>query len=110
MSRSFRSQAKSLGNVVKEQRPLSPIWWWMRQKPRAGWEGEGRPGGQAEKELIKPAQKAEGEAAKKAHDEAHAPYEGLTDDEFSDELAEKDLPKSGNVDELIERLVGADSQ
>ena len=36
-------------------------------------------------------------------------YEGLTKAELSDKLAERDLPKTGTVDELIDRLVAADT-
>jgi hypothetical protein len=36
-------------------------------------------------------------------------YEGLTKAELSDLLAQRDLPRSGNVEELIERLVEADN-
>jgi hypothetical protein len=34
----------------------------------------------------------------------------LTKVELSDRLAERGLPKTGDVDELIERLVSADSE
>jgi SAP domain len=41
---------------------------------------------------------------------AHERCEGLTKAELSDLLDQRDLPKSGNVDELVERLVEADSK
>src|SRR5664280_57685 len=50
------------------------------------------------------------EQAKRAQEKARERYDGLTKAELSDALAERDLPKSGNVDELIERLVDADSR
>ena len=34
----------------------------------------------------------------------------LTKAELSDQLGQRDLPKTGNVDELVERLVEADSK
>ena len=37
-------------------------------------------------------------------------YEGLAKAELSDQLAKRELPKTGNVDALIERLVEADSK
>ena len=37
-------------------------------------------------------------------------YEGFTRAELSGQLAERQLPKSGNLDELIERLAEADSK
>jgi hypothetical protein len=35
---------------------------------------------------------------------------GLTKAELSDQLDQRHLPKTGNVDELVERLVEADSK
>ncbi len=65
---------------------------------------------QAEKELAREARKAEREQARRAHDKARERYEGLTKAELSDLLGQRDLPKTGNVDELVERLVEADSK
>ena len=65
---------------------------------------------QAEKELAREARKAEREQAKHAHDKARERYEGLTKAELSDQLDQRHLPKTGNVDELVERLVEADSK
>src|SRR6185312_3933027 len=65
---------------------------------------------QAEKERAREARFAERQQARQAHDKARERYEGLTKAELSDQLAKRQLPKSGNVDELIERLVEADSK
>jgi uncharacterized protein HemX len=65
---------------------------------------------QAEKEQARRARQAEREQAKQAREQAREPYEGLTKAELSDKLAERELPKTGNVDELIDRLVSADSE
>ena len=65
---------------------------------------------QAEKELARETRKIEREQDKRAHDKARERYEGLTKAELSDQLGRRDLPKTGNVDELVERLVGADSK
>ena len=65
---------------------------------------------QAEKEMVREARKADREQARRAHDKARQRYEGLTKAELSDLLDKRDLPKTGNVDELIERLVEADSK
>jgi hypothetical protein len=65
---------------------------------------------EAAKEEAREAKKAEREQAKKDLEQAREPYEGLTKAELSDQLAQRGLPKTGNVDELIERLVGADSE
>ena len=56
------------------------------------------------------AKQAERAAAKEAHAKAREPYEELTKAELADQLAERGLPKSGTVEELIERLVSADSE
>jgi SAP domain len=65
---------------------------------------------QAEKELARQARQAEREHARQAHMRARARYSGLTKAELSDLLAQRKLPKTGNIDELIERLVAADSK
>jgi uncharacterized membrane protein YqiK len=64
----------------------------------------------AEQELARQARQAEREHARRAHQRARARYEGLPKAELSDLLAKRDLPKTGNIDELIERLVEADSK
>ena len=65
---------------------------------------------QAEKELVRQARKAERDQARQAHEKARERYEGLTKAELSDLLDKRDLPKTGTSDELIERLVEADSK
>jgi len=65
---------------------------------------------QAQKELARRVRQAEREQARQAHKRARERYEGLTKAELSDQLAKRELPKTGNVDELIERLVEADSK
>jgi phage-related minor tail protein len=65
---------------------------------------------QAEKGLARQARQAQREQARRAHKRARERYEGLTKAELSDQLAKRELPKTGNVDALIERLVEADSK
>ena len=62
------------------------------------------------KESERQAKAAERAEARRAKRESREPYEGLTKAELSDLLAERELPKSGTVDELIDRLVSADSE
>ena len=64
----------------------------------------------AEKDQARKAKQAERAQAKHDHEQAREAYQGLTKVELSDKLAERDLPKSGTVEELIERLVSADSE
>jgi SAP domain-containing protein len=65
---------------------------------------------QAEKELAHQARQAQREHARQAHQRARQRYEGLSKAQLSDVLAKRGLPKTGNIDELIERLVEADSR
>jgi len=65
---------------------------------------------QAEKEMALEARRVEREQARQAHQQARERYEGLTKAELSDLLTKRGLPKSGNVPELIERLVEADGK
>jgi hypothetical protein len=86
LSGTLREQAESVGGLVRGQAE------------------------QARQELAREARKAEREQARRAHDQARERYEGLTKAELSDQLGQRDLPKTGNVDELVERLVEADSK
>ena len=79
-------------------------------RPRRPTQEQADQAEQAEKEQARQARSAERAAAKEAQAKAREPYEGLTKAELSDQLAERGLPKSGNVEELIERLVSADSE
>ena len=64
----------------------------------------------AEKAEAREAKRGEREEAKKAEEKAREAYDGLTKTELSDQLAERGLPKTGNVEDLIERLVSADTE
>jgi len=65
---------------------------------------------EAKKAEAREAQRVQREEAKKAQQQAREAYEGLTKAELSDQLAGRGLPKTGNVDDLIERLVSADTK
>ena len=95
-----REQAESVGGLVREQ----------AESARDFAHEQAGKAEQAEKELAREARKAEREQARRAHDIARERYEGLTKAELSDLLDQRDLPKTGNVDELIQRLVEADSK
>ena len=73
-------------------------------------ESVGKKAEQAGQDVAREARRGEREQAKRAHDKARERYEGLTKAELSDQLDKRDLPKTGNVDELVERLVEADSK
>ncbi len=99
-----RDQAESAAGVVREM-PASVGHAVHEQAARA----EQAVREQAEKarqERAREARKAEREQARQARER----YEGQTKAELSDQLAERELPKTGNLDELIERLVEADTK
>ena len=63
----------------------------------------------AERKQARAARAAERAKARQAHESARERYEGRTKAELTEELGQRDLPKTGNIDELIERLVDADT-
>jgi hypothetical protein len=65
---------------------------------------------QAEKDLARQARQAGRRHTRQVHERARQRYEGLTKAQLSERLASRHLPKTGNINELIERLVEADSR
>src|SRR5580704_10877422 len=100
LSEMARDRAESAGNLVRDKAESAGDV--VRDKAESAE--------QAEKERAREARFAERRQARQAHDKARERYEGFTKAELSDQLAKRQLPKSGNVDELIERLVEADSK
>ena len=100
LSGAVREQAESVGGLVRGQ----------AESARDFVHEQAGQAGQAEKELAREARQAEREQARHARDKARERYEGLTKAELSDRLDQRNLPKTGNVDELVERLVEADSK
>jgi hypothetical protein len=90
-----REQAESAGEVVRDKATTAE---------QAAHEHAER----ATHELAREARKIERDQARKAQATARKRYEGLTKAELSDLLAQRGLPRSGNVDQLIDRLVEAD--
>jgi hypothetical protein len=95
-----RGKAEAAGDIAREQ---------AVNAERAAREQAAK-AEQAEKELARQARQAEREQARQAHARARQRYEGLPKAELSDLLAKRELPKTGNIDELIERLVKADTR
>ena len=91
-----REQAESAGGAVRDKAAMAE---------QAAHEHTER----ATHELAREARKIEREQARKAQTMARERYERLTKTQLSDLLAQRGLPKSGNVDQLIERLVEADN-
>ena len=106
LSGAVREQAESVGGLVREQAESTRDFV-HEQADKAQQAAQAE---QAEQELAREARKAEREQAKHAHDRARERYEGLTKAELSDQLDRRHLPKTGTVDELVERLVEADSK
>jgi hypothetical protein len=111
MSGVVREQAEKVSHIVKEQtESVADVATEQAKKGEEIAQEQAELAEKAEKEQARLAKQAERAAAKAAHDKAREPYEELTKAELADQLAERGLPKSGTVDELIERLVSADSE
>ena len=96
----MRERAESAGEVVRER---------AETFERAASE-QAEKAEKAQEELAREARRIERQNARQAHEKARARYEGMTKAELSDLLVKRDLPKTGNVDELVERLVEADGK
>ncbi len=111
MTGTVRSQAEKVGGIVKDQTDkVANVVTDQAKKAEEVAQQQAEAAEQVEKEQARLARQAERAAAKEAHAKAREPYEELTKAELSDQLAERGLPKSGTVEELIERLVSADSE
>ena len=108
LSEMARERAESASNLVRDKAESAGDI--VRDKAESAERTAREQAEQAEKERAREARFAERQQARQAHDKARERYEGLTKAELSDQLAKRHLPKSGNVDELIERLVEADSK
>ena len=95
-----RERAESAGEVVRER---------AESFERAASQ-QAEKADKAQEELAREARRIERQNAREAHEKARARYEGMTKAELSDLLAKRDLPKTGNVDELVERLAQADGK
>src|SRR5580704_1778772 len=98
-----REKAGSAGDLVREKAEAADNV--MREQAEKAERAE-----QADQAMARQARQADREQARRAHRRARERYEGRTKAELSDQLAKRELPKTGNVDELIERLVEADSK
>jgi hypothetical protein len=99
-----RDQAESAADAVREM-PAS-VGHAVHEQAAKAEQAVREQAEKAEQERAREARKAERQQARQARER----YEGQTKAELSDQLAARDLPKTGNVDELIERLVEADTK
>ena len=106
-----REQAESVGGLVREQAESTrSLVHEQADKAEQVAREQAEKAEQAERERAREARKIERDQARQAHEKARERYEGLTKAELSDQLDRRNLPKTGNVDELVERLVEADSK
>jgi hypothetical protein len=106
-----REKAESAGDLVREKAEAADnVMHDQAVKAQRAALEQAEKAEQAEKGLARQARQAQREQARRAHKRARERYEGLTKAELSDQLAKRELPKTGNVDALIERLVQADSK
>ena len=111
LSGSVREQAEKVGSIVTDQ--VDAVAELATTRARKAEELADEQAAQAEeaaREQEREIKRAERAAAKQAKVAAREPYEGLTKVQLSDQLAERGLPKTRNVEELIDRLVSADSE
>jgi len=110
-SGAVREHAENVGSIVTEQtEAISDLAVKEADKADDLARQQAKEVEQAKKDEQKAARAAERAAAASAKEQAREPYAGLPKAELSDKLAARDLPKSGTVEELIERLVDADNQ
>jgi len=65
---------------------------------------------EAQRQQAREAVKAERQDRKQAQDKARERYQSLTKTELADEAGKRNLPKTGTVDELVDRLVADDTK
>jgi hypothetical protein len=65
---------------------------------------------EAERQQERDAVKAERQERKQAEDRARERYQSLNKTELADEAGKRNLPKTGTVDELVDRLVADDTK
>ena len=106
--RAKKAQRAALEQAEKAERAEKALARQARQQAEKAAREQAEQAEQAEKALALQARQADREQARRAHKRARERYEGRTKAELSDQLAKRELPKTGNVDALIERLVEAD--
>lgn len=63
----------------------------------------------ADREQVREARVIERERSRKVHQRARQRYQGMTKPELSELLEKRELPKTGNHDELVDRLIEAEA-
>ena len=104
----LREQAEPAGDTVRQQAARKQADAEQAARKQADAEQAARK--QADAEQAREADRVERKQSKQAHEKARERYAGLTKGELSDLLAKRQLTKSGNRSELIERLVKSDGK
>ncbi len=111
LSGSVRDQAARVTSIVNDQtNTIADPTVKQADKPEQVARKQADTVENAKKDQAQHARAAEHQQAKKDREQAREPYLGLTKAELAVQLAERGLPKTGTVEELIERLVGADDE
>ncbi|HEU5391183.1 MAG TPA: hypothetical protein VFV73_35305 [Streptosporangiaceae bacterium] len=106
-----REQAESVSGLLREQaESVSGLVHEQADRVEQAAREQAQKTEQAERELVREARKVERDLAKEAQQKARERYEGKTKAELSDLLDRRNLPKTGTVDELVDRLVEADTK
>lgn len=109
LSGAARERAESFSHIVQDQADtLADLATQQAAKNEQTTRDQAQQVEQAEQERARQERQEERAQAKQARAKAREPYEDMTKAELSGELAKRDLPKTGNIRELIDRLVEAD--
>ncbi len=108
LSGAARARVESAGEIVRERAESANGV--VRERAESFGRAASEQAEKAQEEMAREARRIERQKAKEDHEQARARYEGRTKAELSDLLAGRNLPKTGNVDDLIERLVEADGK
>ena len=109
--RQVRSRTKPVGHAVRTT--ADTIGQAAREQSAKAATASRKQSEQAEQEQedrAREARRVERERVRQARQQARARYDRMTKAELSDLLAKRGLPKSGNVDELVDRLAEADAR
>ena len=103
-----RSRTKPVGHAVRTK--ADTIEQAAREQSAKAATASRKQAEQDQEDRAREARRVERERVSQARQQARARYQRMTKAELSDLLAKRNLPKSGNVDELVDRLAEADAR
>ena len=104
LSEVVRDQVQSVSDTAKDE--LAKFADAQREQAEQAEQAER----EAERGQVREARAAERQKDRQERRVAQERYQDMNKTELSDELARRELPKTGTVDELVERLVDADTK